>query len=85
MHIIDLDKLDEYKNSSNKSFVLQGRQMEILEQIKDKKAIDINGKQLTLKSSTFVSEPALNFVMKILSHHMYPFNSLPYRNGTEYF
>ena len=44
MHIIDLNKLDEYKNSSNKSFVLQGRQMEILEQIKDKKAIDINGK-----------------------------------------
>lgn len=31
MHIIDLDKLDEYKDSPNKSFVLQNRQIKILE------------------------------------------------------
>ncbi len=44
MHIINLNKLDEYKKSSNKSFILQDRQAEILEQIRDKRAIDINGK-----------------------------------------
>ena len=55
MHIIDLDKLDEYKNSSNKSFILQNKQIEILEQIKDKKAIDLNGKQLSATSCIFVS------------------------------
>ena len=85
MHIIDLDKLDEYKNSSNKSFILQDRQVEILEQIRDKKAIDINGKQLSAISCIFVSQRALNFIMYIISHHMYPLESLPYRNGKDYF
>ena len=85
MHIIDLDKLDEYKNSSNKSFVLQGRQMEILEQISDNHEIIINSKKLKANSCSIVSEEAFDGITDMESQHLYPFNSLPYKFNDDYF